>query len=140
MSGFTHSLDVDSDNTVKRLFWTDQIGKANDSKFCQFVSFDTTFSTNQYGMPFAPIIGVDNYGKTVIFGVGLLEDEGVDTFKWLFEEFMSSMDNKHPETIITDQVLQWALAYLKHYLSQSTVSATSTSVKTSMKSCHYSLQ
>ncbi|KAK1608564.1 hypothetical protein QYE76_032237 [Lolium multiflorum] len=58
---------------------------------------------NQYGMPFAPIIGVDNYGKTVVFGVGLLEDERADTFKWLFEEFLSAMDNKHPETIITDQ-------------------------------------
>nr|XP_051229150.1 protein FAR1-RELATED SEQUENCE 3-like [Lolium perenne] len=97
MPGFRHSLDVDSDNRVKSIFWIDQIGRANYSKFGQFVSFDTTFSTNQYGMPFAPILGVDNYGKTVVFAVGLLEDERADTFKWLFEEFLSAMDNKHPK-------------------------------------------
>nr|XP_051229828.1 protein FAR1-RELATED SEQUENCE 5-like [Lolium perenne] len=110
MPGFRHSLDVDSDNRVKSIFWTDQIGRANYSKFGQFVSFDTTFSTNQYGMPFAPILGVDNYGKTVVFGVGLLEDERADTFKWLFEEFLSAMDNKHPETIITDQDVAMRIA------------------------------
>ncbi|KAK1693064.1 hypothetical protein QYE76_009761 [Lolium multiflorum] len=113
MPGFRHSIDVDSDNRVKSIFWTDQIGRANYSKFGQFVSFDTTFSTNQYGMPFAPILGVDNYGKTVVFGVGLLEDERADTFKWLFEEFLSAMDNKHPETIITDQDIAMGIAISK---------------------------
>ncbi|XP_071681870.1 protein FAR1-RELATED SEQUENCE 2-like [Lolium perenne] len=113
MPGFTHSIDVDSDNRVKSLFWTDQIGKANYSKFGQFVSFDTTFSTNQYGMPFAPIIGVDNYGKTVVFGVGLLEDERANTFKWLFEEFLSAMENKYPETIITNQDVAMGIAISK---------------------------
>ncbi|XP_051216244.1 protein FAR1-RELATED SEQUENCE 5-like [Lolium perenne] len=113
MPGFRHSLDVDSDNRVKIIFWTDQIGRENYSKFGQFVSFDTTFSTNQYGMPFAPILGVDNYGKTVVFGVGLLEDERADTFKWLFEEFLSAMDNKHPETIITDQDVAMRIAISK---------------------------
>ncbi|KAK1601081.1 hypothetical protein QYE76_008360 [Lolium multiflorum] len=54
--------------------------------------------------------GVDNYGKTVVFGVGLLEDERADTFKWLFEEFLSAVDNKHPETIITDQDVAMRIA------------------------------
>jgi hypothetical protein len=54
-------------------------------------------------MPFAPIIGVDNFGKTVIFGAGLLEDESRKTFRWLFNEFTAAMGNNHPQTIITDQ-------------------------------------
>jgi hypothetical protein len=103
MPGFTHLFDIDSDNTVQSVFWIDQIGKANYSKFGQFVSFDTTFSTNQCSMPFAPIIGVDNFGKTVIFGAGLLEDETRKTFRWLFNEFTAAMGNNHPQTIITDQ-------------------------------------
>jgi hypothetical protein len=48
MPGFDYKMDVDEDNVVKSLFWTDQIGKANYSQFGEFVSFDTTFSTNQY--------------------------------------------------------------------------------------------
>ncbi|KAM0856161.1 hypothetical protein ACQ4PT_049302 [Festuca glaucescens] len=56
---------------------------------------------------------VDNYGKTVIFGVGLLEDERADTFKWLFVEFLSAMDNKHLETIITDRDVAMSIAISK---------------------------
>ncbi|CAM0905990.1 unnamed protein product [Alopecurus aequalis] len=98
------------DSVVRSVFWTDSIGKANYKQFGQFVSFDTTFSTNQYGLPFAPIVGVDNYEKTVLFGAALLKDETEDTFKWLFTEFISVMGNNHPETIITDQCVAMANA------------------------------
>ena len=61
-------------------------------------------------MPFAPIVGVDNYGKMVLFGAALLQDETAETFKWLFIEFVSVMGNKHPERIITDQCVAMAIA------------------------------
>lgn len=103
MPGFSYQLQVDAHNTVRSVFWTDQIGRANYSQFGQFVSFDTTYSTNQYNMPFAPVVGVDNYGKTVLFGAALLKDEKENTFRWLFRAFLRSMGGLHPETIITDQ-------------------------------------
>ena len=68
-----------------------------------FVSFDTTFSTNIYGLPFAPIIGVDNHGSTVLFGLGLLKDEKIGSFKWLLSTFVEAMGGKEPKYIITDQ-------------------------------------
>jgi hypothetical protein len=67
------------------------------------VSFDTTFSTNVYEMPFAPIVGVDNHGKTLLFGCALLKDQTADTFKWLFETFLIANNGKAPGTVITDQ-------------------------------------
>ena len=66
------------------------------------MSFDTTFSTNIYGLPFAPIIGVDNHGSTVLFGVGLLKDEKIGSFKWLLSTFVEAMGGKEPKYIITD--------------------------------------
>ena len=72
------------ENIVRSVFWTDSMGKANYRQFGKFVSFHTTFSTNQYGLPFAAIVGIDNYGKMVLFGAALLQDETAETFKWLF--------------------------------------------------------
>ncbi|CAM0909535.1 unnamed protein product [Alopecurus aequalis] len=103
MPGFSYRMEVDGNNTVRSVFWTDEIGKANYRKFGHFVSFDTTLSTNQYDLPFASIVGVDNYGKTILFGAAFLKDEKEDAFRWLFTEFVDVMGNSHPETIITDQ-------------------------------------
>lgn len=40
--------------------------------------FDTTCNTNRYGMTFAPFMGVNNYGQTIIFVCSLLSDETSD--------------------------------------------------------------
>lgn len=39
----------------------------------------------------------------MIFGAALLYDETVDSFKWLFETFLSTHNPKHPRTIFIDQ-------------------------------------
>ena len=68
-----------------------------------YVSFDTTFSTNVYDMPFVPIVGVDNHGKTILFGCALLKDQTTETFQWLFQTFKIANNGKEPKTVITDQ-------------------------------------
>ncbi|XP_071683412.1 protein FAR1-RELATED SEQUENCE 5-like [Lolium perenne] len=71
--------------------------------FGDYISFDTTFSTNKYGLPFVPIVGVNNHGSTVLFAVALLKDQTTDTFIWVLETFVQAMGGKEPKTIITDQ-------------------------------------
>ena len=101
-AGFRHVEETDCNNTVRSLFWTDSLCKMNYDLYGDFMSFDTTFSTNIYGLPFAPIIGVDNHGSTVLFGVGLLKDEKIGSFKWLLSTFIEAMGGKEPKYIITD--------------------------------------
>ena len=67
------------------------------------LSFDTTYMTSRYNLPFAPIVGISRHGHTLIFGCAFVSDETTYTFKWLFEAFLESMGGKHPKTIITDQ-------------------------------------
>ena len=98
-----HHVEETENNVVRSLFWTDSLCKMNYDLYGDFVSFDTTFSTNIYGLPFAPIIGVDNHGSTVLFGVGLLKDEKIGSFKWLLSTFVEAMGGKEPKYIITDQ-------------------------------------
>ncbi|KAM0837675.1 hypothetical protein ACQ4PT_061498 [Festuca glaucescens] len=101
--GFTYDFETDDTNAVRSIFWIDAMCRMNYKLYGEYVSFDTTFQTNVYNMPFAPIIGVNNHGNTVLFGVGLLKDERVDTFEWLFRTFVGAMGGKAPKCIITDQ-------------------------------------
>ncbi|KAK1274266.1 Protein FAR1-RELATED SEQUENCE 5 [Acorus gramineus] len=36
-------------------------------------------------MPFAPFVGVNHHGQSVLFGCGLLSNENIETYIWLFK-------------------------------------------------------
>uniref|UniRef100_J3MVQ9 SWIM-type domain-containing protein n=1 Tax=Oryza brachyantha TaxID=4533 RepID=J3MVQ9_ORYBR len=101
-SNFFYEFDLDDDRRVKNLFWTN--GRSIDwyAKFGDCVSFDTTFLTNRYNLPFAPV-GISGHGNTIIFGCAFLHDETTETFKWLFTAFLKAMSGKQPCTVIADQ-------------------------------------
>ncbi|CAM0876844.1 unnamed protein product [Alopecurus aequalis] len=66
------------------------------------ISFDTTFLTNRYNLPFAPFVGISPHGNTYLFGCAFIVNEQAGTFKWLFEQFLHATGGKHPISIITD--------------------------------------
>ncbi|KAH9782936.1 protein FAR1-RELATED SEQUENCE [Citrus sinensis] len=72
-------------------------------EFGDVVTFDTTYLTNKYDMPFAPFVGVNHHGHSILFGCGLISHEDIETFTWLFRTWLSCMSNSAPNGIITDQ-------------------------------------
>ena len=100
---FYYTMRIDEGNTVRSLFWTDAESRLNYALYGDFVSFDTTFSINKYNIPFAPIVGINGNGKSIVFGWALLEDQKATTFKWLLGTFIKVMGGKEPGVIITDQ-------------------------------------
>ena len=94
---------MDSSNKVKCIFWTDTKAKEYYKLYCDCISFDTTYLTNKYNMPFAPFVGITGHAKTCIFACALISDESTDTFKWLFTTFLEAMEEKISKSIITDQ-------------------------------------
>jgi hypothetical protein len=103
VSDFYHNMEIDCEKRVRNLFWVDTMCVINYKLFGDYISFDTTFSTNPYGLPFVPIVGVNNHGSTLLFAVALLKDEKIDTFRWIVETFVEAMGGKQLETIITDK-------------------------------------
>lgn len=67
------------------------------------LSFDTTYKTNKYNLPFAPFVGVSGHGQSCLFACSIIQDETIDTFEWLFQTFLDCMGGKQPATVITDQ-------------------------------------
>ncbi|GJT18797.1 regulation of nuclear pre-mRNA domain-containing protein 1B [Tanacetum coccineum] len=98
---FTFQYMVDNDELVA-MFWADEVAKCNYKEFGDIVSFDATFNSNKYNMKFVPFIGIDNHGKCVTLGSGMLLHEDTKSYTWLLTTFMSAF-LKEPTMIVTDQ-------------------------------------
>ncbi|KAL2900496.1 Protein FAR1-RELATED SEQUENCE 5 [Bienertia sinuspersici] len=95
--------EVDDKQHLIRVFWADAIGRKSYASFGDVVSFDTTFSMNEYCMVFAPFTSVDNSKSCVTFAVALLYKEDIESFVWLFEAFRDAMSDYDPTYLINDQ-------------------------------------
>ena len=50
------------------------------------ITFDTTYLKNKYEMSFAPFIGINHHGESILLGCGLLSGEDTNSFVWLFKQ------------------------------------------------------
>ena len=100
---FTFQIEADEEQKITRCFWSDARSRRAYNFFGDVVIFNTTYNTNRYGLIFAPIMGVNNHGQTIIFACEFLNHESVDDFVWLFNQFLESMPGGVPKMIITDQ-------------------------------------
>jgi hypothetical protein len=100
---FYYNFDLGEGNKVKCIFWSDGFSRQMYDLYGDCLSFDTTYKTNKYNLPFAPFVGVTGHGHNCLFACAIINNEQADTFEWLFREFLACMGGKHPMTIITDQ-------------------------------------
>ncbi|XP_062147753.1 uncharacterized protein LOC133856714 [Alnus glutinosa] len=83
---FFYVIDLDEESRLKNVFWADARSRAAYESFGDVITFDTTYLTNKYKMPFAPFVGVNHHGQSILCGCGLLSNENTDTFVWLFND------------------------------------------------------
>ncbi|KAK7262593.1 hypothetical protein RJT34_30168 [Clitoria ternatea] len=100
---FFYDVDLDDVFRVKNVFWVDARSRATYDSFGDVVTFDTTYLTNKYNLPFVSFVGVNHHGQYVLLGCGLLSSEDTESFVWLFESWLRCMSGNPPEGIVTDQ-------------------------------------
>ncbi|KAJ3683105.1 hypothetical protein LUZ60_013332 [Juncus effusus] len=100
---FFYNTEVDPNGHLKAVFWADAHCRATYKHFGDVISFDNTYLTNKYGMPFSPFVGVNQHGQTILLGCALLPDETTETYCWLLKTWLSCMHNSAPKGIITNQ-------------------------------------
>ncbi|PNX71278.1 hypothetical protein L195_g027153 [Trifolium pratense] len=102
-SHFFYVMDVDDSSHLRNVFWADARCRAAYEYFGEVITFDTTYLTNKYDMPFAPFVGVNHHGQSILLGCALLSNEDTETFTWLFTTWLACMNGRAPNAIITDQ-------------------------------------
>ncbi|XP_051224078.1 protein FAR1-RELATED SEQUENCE 5 [Lolium perenne] len=100
---FVDSCQIDKDGRIRALMWTSGKSRMQYKHFGDAITFDTTYRTNRYDMPFGLFVGVNNHFQSIILGGVLLTNETSEAFEWVFSEFVKLMGGKAPATILTDQ-------------------------------------
>jgi len=97
---FRIELD-DIEDQFNTVLWTNGHSRMQYAHFGDTITFDTTYMTNLYGIPFGLFVGVNNHHQSIILGGALMRSKTVESFKWLFREFVILMGGKAPSTILT---------------------------------------
>lgn len=92
----------DDQQATGNVFWADAKSRANYTYFGDTVTFDTTYRSNRYRLPFAPFTGINHHGQPVLFGCAFLINESESSFIWLFKTWVSAMTGRLPVSITTD--------------------------------------
>ncbi|XP_059635392.1 protein FAR1-RELATED SEQUENCE 5-like [Cornus florida] len=100
---FFYSLQLDTEQMITNIFWSDCRMIIDYGQFGDVISFDTTYKVVHGNRRFVIFLGMNHHRETAMFGVALMYDETADSFVWLFETFLKAMGGKAPKTIITDQ-------------------------------------
>lgn len=100
---FYYGHELDEENMLKHVFWTNGVCRKNYALFGDVISFDTTYGTNKYSMIFGPFTGVNHHRQSITIGVAFWGNEQVESLVWLFENFLEARGGHKPKCIITDQ-------------------------------------
>lgn len=73
--GFTYKVLAEKDSKVKNLMWTNGSSRMQYRFFGDVVTFDTSYKTNLYDMPFGLLVGVNNHFQSIILAGVLMRDE-----------------------------------------------------------------
>ncbi|XP_018477030.2 protein FAR1-RELATED SEQUENCE 5 [Raphanus sativus] len=90
---------------VGNVFWADPKAILDFAYFGDTVTFDTTYRSNRYRLPFAPFTGVNHHGQPVLFGCAFIVNETEASFVWLFKTWLAAMSAhaaRSPVSITTD--------------------------------------
>ncbi|KAJ4956733.1 hypothetical protein NE237_013516 [Protea cynaroides] len=102
-SGFFYAAEVGMNQSIRSLFWLDSRAKEAYKQFGDVVVFDTSYQTDNCRFPLASFTGVNHHRQSTVFGCGLLADETVESYVWLFETWLKAMSDQQPTSMITYQ-------------------------------------
>ncbi|XP_074290241.1 protein FAR1-RELATED SEQUENCE 5-like [Silene latifolia] len=78
---FYYAVERDADNKLLNIFWTDARCRAMYKAFGDPSSFDSTFLSNRYQMPFCPFVGFNHHGSTILYTATLISYEDTESFE-----------------------------------------------------------
>lgn len=100
---FFYMIDLDDEGHLKNLFWADARSRIAYHYFSDTIMIDTTSLTNKYEIPLISFVGINHHGQSILLGCGILGDESMECFVWMFKMWLTCMLGRHPRVVVTDQ-------------------------------------
>jgi len=73
---------IDEEGRIISMLWCTRKNRSDYAQFGDVVTFDTTYRTNLYNLPFGLFVGVNNHFQSIIFGGVLLTSEKTEDFEY----------------------------------------------------------
>ncbi|KAF5188568.1 Far1-related sequence [Thalictrum thalictroides] len=100
---FRYEYTIDANNRLENIAWSYASSVQSYDIFGDAVVFDTTHRLTAFDMPIGIWVGVNNYGMPCFFGCVLLREDNMRSYSWALKAFLRFMNDKAPQTILTDQ-------------------------------------
>ncbi|KAM0947254.1 putative transcription factor FAR family [Dioscorea sansibarensis] len=100
---FKYDFTTDSNNRLENIAWCYASSVQAYEVYGDAVVFDTTHRLTAFDMPLGIWVGMNNYGMPCFFGCVLLREENTQSFSWALRAFLSFMNGRAPQTLLTDQ-------------------------------------
>uniref|UniRef100_A0A2P2JEI8 Uncharacterized protein n=1 Tax=Rhizophora mucronata TaxID=61149 RepID=A0A2P2JEI8_RHIMU len=82
---FAYDYTTDQSEKLENIAWSYGDSVRAYSLFGDVVTFDTTYRSITYGLLLGLWFGMDNHGKSILFGCVLLQDESSQSFGWALQ-------------------------------------------------------
>ena len=92
-SKFQYAFTTNEEKMLEHIFWSYPHSFDWYQKYDNVVVFYTTYKVNAYNMPFGIFVGINNHGKTILFGCALLRNETTSAFRWLMKVYLINFYN-----------------------------------------------
>ena len=103
--GMVVKFRVDDNGMLTSILWVTGRNRADYAIFGDAITFDTTYRTNLYSLPFGIFVGVNNHFQSIVFGGVLLISEKAEDFEWAFRCFLEVMGGVAPSTMLTGKLI-----------------------------------
>jgi len=95
------SLNQKTNQLEKILYISKNMFEYKD-KFLDVVFVDSTYKRNRFNMPVVNILGINNFGRNILLGFALVNEETTNAYDWLFK-MLKKIWKKEPNFFVTDE-------------------------------------